>query len=78
MTFKNNKSFKNNVLEKHAKEFDFIYKIVSSEPLKHVFLYNARVESELPDQYLNELPISFSKIKLNDYFKKTAIPPQQS
>ena len=74
LTFKNKKLFENDVLKNHAKEFDRIYDIVSSQPFKHVFLYNARVEGELPDLYLNNLPISFSKIKVNSYFTETAIP----
>ena len=74
LTFKNKKLFENHVLEMHAKEFDRIYEIVSSQLFKHVFLYNDRVEGELPDLYLNDLPISFSKIKVNSYFTKTAIP----
>jgi hypothetical protein len=74
LTLKNNRPFENDVLENYAKEFDRVYGIVSSEPLKHTFLYNARIEGELPDCYLGGLPISFSKIKANSYFEKTAIP----
>jgi hypothetical protein len=74
LTLKNNRPFENDVLENYAKEFDRVYEIVSSEPLKHAFLYNARIEDELPDYYLSGLPISFSKIKANSYFEKTAIP----
>jgi len=74
LTLKNNRPFENDVLENFAKEFDRIYERVSDDPLKHVFLYNARIEGELPDHYLSELPMSFSKIKVNSCFRKTAIP----
>lgn len=74
LTLKNSRPFENCVLEKHATDFDQIYEIVSSGPLKHVFLYDARIEGELPDCYLNGLPMSFSKIKENGYFEKTPIP----
>lgn len=74
LTLKNNRLFESDVLENHAKEFDRVYEIVLSEPLKHVFLYNARIEGELPDYYLSGLPVSFSNIKVNRYFEKTVIP----
>lgn len=74
LTLKNSMSFKNHVLENHAKKFDQIYKIVSSAPLRHIFLYNVRIEGELTDSYLNGLLISFTKIKGNCYFEKIPIP----
>ncbi len=74
LTLKNSMNFENKFIENDANDFDQIYKIVSSEPLKHVFLYNARIEGELPDSYLNSLLISFSKIKENCYLKKIPIP----
>lgn len=74
LTLKNGRPFGNRVLEKHATDFDQIYEIVSSGPLKHVFLYDARIEGELPDCYLNGFPISFSNIREKGYFEKTPIP----
>jgi hypothetical protein len=74
LTLKNSRRLENCVLEKHAIDFDQIYEIVSSEPLKHIFLYDACIEGELPDCYLNSLPMSFSKIKEKGYFEKTPIP----
>ncbi len=74
LTLKNSRPLENCVLEKHATDFDQIFEIVSSDPLKHIFLYDACIERELPDCYLNGLPMSFSKIKEDGYFKKTPIP----
>jgi hypothetical protein len=74
LTLKNGRDFENCILESHAKHFDQIYKIVSSKPLKHVFLYNTRIEGELPDSYLYGLTMSFYKIKENPYFIKIPIP----
>lgn len=74
LTLKNGRPFENCALEKHATDFDQIYEIVTSESLKHIFLYDARIEGELPDCYLNGFPMSFSKIKENGYFEKIPIP----
>lgn len=74
LTFKNNKAFEKRALENGAKEFDRIYDIVSSEPLKHIFLYNARIEGELTEYYLTGLPISFSLIKGSAYLERIPIP----
>lgn len=74
LTLKNGRPFDNRDIEKHATDFDKIYKIVSTGSVPHVFLYNARIEGELPDCYLNELPMSFSKTKENAFLKKIPIP----
>ena len=47
LTLKNGRPFENCALEKHATDFDQIYEIVTSESLKHIFLYDARIEGEL-------------------------------
>lgn len=74
LTLKNNKPFKNHVSQNHAEDFDQIYEIVSSERSKHVFLYNALIEGEFRDCYLNGLPWSFSEISDIHHFEKTPIP----
>lgn len=74
LTLKNNKAFENCILENDAKDFDRIYDMVSSELLRYVFLYNARIEGELTECYLTRLPISFSTIKGNVYFERIPIP----
>ena len=74
LTLKNGRSFENRALEKHATDFDQIYEIVSAEPAKHVFLYDTRIEGELPDSYLRDLPMSFSRLVENGFFERTPIP----
>ncbi len=74
LAFKNKRPFANRALKNDAKEFDRLYGVVSSEPLRHIFLYNARIEGELTECYLNGLPISFSLIKENGYFERIPIP----
>lgn len=73
LTLKSSRPLQSYILE-HARDFDQIYEIVSSGALEHVFLYDARIEGELPDCYLKDLPVSFSNIKENSYFEKTPIP----
>lgn len=74
LTLKNNVNFENHDFEIHAKVFDQIYNIVSSDPQKNVFLYNARIEGELPDEYRSKLPVSFSRISENRYMNQVPIP----
>lgn len=74
LALKNEKPFESHALENDAKEFDQVYEAVSSEPLRHIFLYNARIEEELTECYLKGLPISFSSIKQNGCFERIPIP----
>ena len=74
LTHKNSKIFQNEVFENHARVFDKVYQIISAEPLKYGFLYTDRIEGELPDNYLNDLPMSFNRIKNNRYFTKIPVP----
>ena len=75
LAFKNKRPFENRALENEAKEFDRVYDVVvSSEPLRHIFLYNARIEGELTACYFNGLPISFSLIKETGCFERIPIP----
>jgi len=74
LTLKNSILFDKSDFEKHAEDFDKIYEIVSFEPLKYVFLYDARVEGELPDCYLSDHKMAFSQIKENSFCKKVPIP----
>lgn len=74
LTLKNGIEFENYTLKKHATDFQQVYDIVSSGPLKHIFLYDARVEGELPDLYLNSLKLSFSKVKDSGCLEKIPIP----
>lgn len=61
-------------LKESAIAFNKIYREISSHPDKHSFLYNTRIEDELPDDYLRNLPICFKKIITKRFVQKIPIP----
>lgn len=68
------KHFTNPDLEANAKAFEKIYEIVSSYAQKFMFLYSARIEGELPDEYLCKLAFCFQKVKQSDFIQQVVIP----
>jgi len=73
-SFKHYGSIENHFFNENAKAFDKIYKKVFSSPDKFLFLYNSRIEGELPDKYLFELPFCFQQIKDKGFMKKIPVP----
>ncbi len=77
-TLKAGEAIENPQLEKYAKDFDKICNVIASRPEEFLFLYNTRIEQELPEKHRKGLPVCFETVKSSGLLEHIPIPLTKS